>query len=74
MLKRADAGKCGCRKGRMPERADAGKGRCRVLSFFQSPDSKGDLRHENFLAEVHTFFTECFRALTVRGILDNRYV
>ena len=49
------------------------KCRCRVLSFFQSPDSKGDLRHENFLAEVHTFFTGCFRAPTVRGISDKRY-
>jgi hypothetical protein len=29
MLKRADAGKGGCRKGQMPERADAGKGGCR---------------------------------------------
>jgi hypothetical protein len=57
----------------MLKRAGAGKGGCRVLSFFQSPNSKGDLRQENCLAEVHTFFTECFRAPTVRAILDNRY-
>ena len=57
----------------MLKRADAGKGKCLFLSFFQSSDSKGDLRQENFLAEVHTFFSECFRAPTVRGILDNKY-
>jgi hypothetical protein len=56
----------------MLKRADAGKGGCLVLSFFQSSDSKGDLRRKNFLAEVHTFFTGCFRAPAVRGISDER--
>jgi hypothetical protein len=62
-----------CRKGWMLEGADAEKGGCWALSFFQSPDSKGDLRQEDFLAEAHTFFTECFRAQKVRGISDKRY-
>jgi hypothetical protein len=57
----------------MLKRADAGRGKCRVLPFFQSPESKEGLRQENFLAEVHMFFTECLRDPTVRGILDNRY-
>jgi hypothetical protein len=70
---RTDAG-----KGWMLEGADAEKGGCRkgqsrVIPFFQSPESKEGLRQENFLAEVHMFFTECLRDPTVRGILDNRY-
>jgi hypothetical protein len=72
-------GKGKCQKGQMPERADARMGGCRKRadarssSFFQSPDSKGDLRHENCLAEVHNFFTGCFRAQTVRWISDMKY-
>jgi hypothetical protein len=87
MLEGANAGKGGCRKGqmlkgRMLERANAGKGRCRKGADARSnskgstvsPDSMGDLRRENCLAEVHTFFTKCFRAPTIRRILDMRYV
>jgi hypothetical protein len=84
MLERVDARKGKCQKGWMPERANAGEGSCwkermseradaRSSSFFQSPDSKGDLRQENCLAVVHKFFTGCFRAPTVRWISDKRY-
>ena len=86
MPERADAERGRCWKGQMPERADAGKGRCwkgqmperadarsNSKGSTVSPDSMGDLRRENCLAEVHTYFTGCFRAPTVKGISDKRY-